>query len=470
MGSRVLFVSPAKIFYGTEPIETARKNVCIPALTVLGSLKSHGYEVDFMGLAAESNEMERLGDFMYRVGLPDEAVIERIRETKPSAVLITSMFSSEQQVVDGLASKVKESFKQLPVIAGGIHATLKPSWLLESGNIDVVVAGEGEEALPQLLRESNGNYEALRDIEIIKSETPLHNLNRPWALEEVLLKNGAYRYEISHNIPENLPTGRVFPLYYSRGCPTRCDYCVSTQTFGAKIRHMGAERMFSDFKLLHEEYKVSIFYNQADTFGLRSEDIKFLRKVKEYRREHKDFVISNPNAFFAKIFFPESKNYELDEDLLDLLAAAGFNTLTVAVETFNQKYNKKIDFAKIPYESIKELFMTAGKKGMKTELYMMYAFPKQTIEELKKDEELAESTMPDRISWHNCMVFPGTEYYRNGLSNRWFTEESYREALKKGYSFHCLPPELNFSNIPFDYLRDFAHRKAQVARESYHSK
>ena len=48
---------------------------------------------------------------------------------------------------------------------------------------------------------------------------------------------------------------------------------------GKKVRHTGSERMFNDFRLLHEKYGVQIFYNQADTLGLHSEDIEFLRRV-----------------------------------------------------------------------------------------------------------------------------------------------------------------------------------------------
>jgi len=98
---------------------------------------------------------------------------------------------------------------------------------------------------------------------------------------------------------------------------------------------------------------------------------------------------------------------------------------------------------------------------MKTGIYMMYAFPDQTVEELGKDEAtIASFAALDRVDWQNCMVFPGTEYYRRGLAQGWFTEASYRNGLTKGYFFHALPPEFNFSRIPTAELDAFRRRNA----------
>ena len=79
------------------------------------------------------------------------------------------------------------------------------------------------------------------------------------------------------------------------------------------------------------------------------------------------------------------------KELLDLYAGAGLNVMTLAVETFNQRFNKKINFDKIQPEKIDELLTAIHRRGIKTELYMMYAFPGQTKEELIDDEKTIES-------------------------------------------------------------------------------
>ena len=474
MAERILFVAPAKLYpvdVDGNPVQHVRENVSLPALTVLGSLKYSGFDVDFMDLSADGYQTKtKVNEHTYRFGLPDEAVVDRVRATNPLALLVTSMFSTEQQMVDDLTSEVRRAYPNLPIVAGGIHATLQPNWTLESGNIDFVVLGEGEETLGGLLRQiqTKGVDVVKSKDRIVSAKSQLKNLDKQWALDEVLLRYGNYRYNDRASrrsrIYAHLTQAdwvRNFSLYYSRGCPTHCDYCTTSERDGIKVRHMGSERMFNDFRLLHEKYGVQIFYNQADTLGLHSEDIEFLRRVGEYRREHPDFILNNPNAFFVKIFFPLSKDYELDEGLLDLFAGAGFNVMTLAVETFNQRYNKKIDFKNVHHTKIKDLVSAIHERGMKTELYMMYAFPDQTPEELAHDEKMVE-ILPnvDEVAWQSCMVFPGTQYYRRGLKEGWFTEASYKATLKEGYFFHHLPEAFNFSQIPASELKAFRNRHA----------
>lgn len=479
MSDNVLFVAPAKLYpvdADGKPVQHVRENVSLPALTVLGSLKSHGFEVDFMDLSADGYENQTpINEKVCRFGLPDEAVIERISETKPLALLITSMFTSEQQMVDDLTAKVKRACPDLPIIVGGIHATLKPDWILESGNVDFVVLGEGEETAPKLIKAIlSGNMGSIGGVAYIKDGKPkslgrsphILNLDREWAFDETLLREGEYRYKevvsrrsfIYANMTKPEWT-KSFGLYYSKGCHNHCPYCGTSERDGMNVRHMGSRRMFDDFQTLHQKYGVRIFYNQADTFGSNKEDIEFLEKVREYRRSNPDFAMNNPNAFLLKKFFPLSRSYQLDEKYLNLLSAAGFNVITIAVETFNQRFNKKINFDDTPPKKIEELFAEIHGMGIKTEIYMMYAFPGQTGEELERDEKIVESMQHiDEVAWQGCMIFPGTEYYREILSSKRLTEEDYRKALIEGYFFHNTPDALNFSKIPSSGLREFRKR------------
>ncbi len=473
MGERILFVSPAKLYPAYEdgrPKQYVRQNVSLPALTILGSLKSHGYEVDFMDLSADGYDIrQHVNRHLYRFGLPDEAVVERIDRTKPNALMINSMFTAEQMTVDSMAEAVKKYFPDLPIIVGGAHATIRPEWILEAGNADYVVAGEGEEIAPALM---SAIMEGKAGERIIRQEIPLTNLGeRPWAFDEVLMRDGEYRYDEKRSRRSKLHghmTGpgwnRSFSLFYSRGCPFDCGYCLASRKDGREVRHMGHERAFGDTKMLHEKFGVQVFYNQADYFG-GGEDISYLRKMAEYRKDNHDFAINNPNAFSLNLFFPKSDGYELDEGLLDLLSASGFNVITVAVETFNKNFNDKISFGrnKISPEKIGELFSEIHRRKMKTELYMIYAFPGQNKDELYDDEKKAECIQDiDEVAWQNCMVLPGTGYYQKLLERGRIDEKRYREKLKDGYFFHSMPEEFNFSDIPAEELGAFRERHPPV--------
>jgi len=470
MNDKILFVSPAKTYPVDEsgrPFEPPRACVSLPALTILGSLESEGFDAEFIDLAAEGlDTITPLNKHIHRYGLADESVVQRIAEIKPLALLVTSMFSNEQRVVDDLTARVKKAYPKLPIIAGGIHATIKPNWLLEQGNIDIIIRGEGEEIIPKVLKQiSLGKEISDRVLELHPS---IQNLNRRWAFEKVLLKeDGSYRYDSRLSMRSDLYLHRTlldwnrnFMLYYSKGCPTHCDFCATTERDGSAVRHMGSERMFQDFRMLHEKYGVNIFYNEADAFCFDNEDIQFLKKVKEYRKEHSDFVLNNPNGFYARVFFPRDKGYELDEEFLDLLEDSGFNAITISVETYNQRFNKKVDFNKITPNKIKRLVSSINKRGMKTEVYIMYAFPTETTVELLYDEKMGEDLGADVPSFHACTLLPGTKYYQEYVGKgRLFSESSYRERLNCGYTFYSgIETDFNFTNIQPNKLKDFCAR------------
>ena len=86
---------------------------------------------------------------------------------------------------------------------------------------------------------------------------------------------------------------------------------------------------------------------------------------------------------------------------------------------------------------------------------MISAFPGQTRKELFRDEKLAEMIGADEVTWQSLIIFPGTEYYKQGLREKWFTEESYRKTLRESYFFHHLPDAFNFSHIPSSGLIAF---------------
>src|SRR4029077_4283121 len=51
-----------------------------------------------------------------------------------------------------LAGKVKKAYPELPIIMGGIHPTYLAQQAFDSGSVDYICHGEGEETFPEFLR------------------------------------------------------------------------------------------------------------------------------------------------------------------------------------------------------------------------------------------------------------------------------------------------------------------------------
>ena len=150
----VLFLSPRKTSPLNEqgkPVQKFRTDVSIPALTILGVLEASGFETHFIDVAAEAPEhIEKLINHIIANGLSDDETVRRIVAIQPKFVLISSLFTFDQGVVDSLVRELKKTLpNDIYVILGGTHASTKPEWHFEEANPDVIVIGEGEE--PPLL-------------------------------------------------------------------------------------------------------------------------------------------------------------------------------------------------------------------------------------------------------------------------------------------------------------------------------
>jgi radical SAM superfamily enzyme YgiQ (UPF0313 family) len=290
-------------------------------------------------------------------------------------------------------------------------------------------------------------------------------LDRLWAIEKVLLQlDGMPRYiegmtrkspvYVSEKIGEDIPT---FTLFGSRGCPKYCKYCTATRRTGAKIRHIGAYQMFSYFLIGRHKYKASVFCNQADTFAIHQNDIDFFKMVREYRIFSNDnqFVINNPNAFFLEQFFIKEKNFEINIELINLLKDAGFNTITIAIETLSQRFNNKINWKRIKPEMVYELCQTIRAMGFKIDIYIMYGFPEQTLEEFNTDLKFAEKLLQyvDLITWNSFSLLPGTIYYDNYIEKKG-REKEFRQMILKGYGCYYPDESFNLSNVSLKYYHD----------------
>src|SRR3989338_5094640 len=77
-------------------------------------------------------------------------IAARIESFKPNLICITST-SLEIKLARAIGNYMQKTY-HLPVVLGGIHATIKPEECLQNGGFDIVCRGEGEEALLELVK------------------------------------------------------------------------------------------------------------------------------------------------------------------------------------------------------------------------------------------------------------------------------------------------------------------------------
>lgn len=133
------------------------------------------------------------------------------------------------------AYRLAEYFRArgVPVVMGGIHASLLPEEAKQ--HVDSVVVGEAEGIWPQVVEDAKRGE--LKPFYRAEGHPDLSNLPRP-RLD--LLKAEAY--------------DRVACVQTARGCPFQCDYCSVSRFFGRTYRTRPLDEVVSEVEDLGERF------------------------------------------------------------------------------------------------------------------------------------------------------------------------------------------------------------------------
>ncbi|NMB98984.1 MAG: B12-binding domain-containing radical SAM protein [Thermoanaerobaculaceae bacterium] len=187
-------------------------------------------------------------------------------------------------------------------VAGGPLFTSEP---FNFGEIDHLVLNEAEITLPQFLSdfergEAKKIYSTDDFAEIENTPAPLHSI----------LKLKKYA---------------SMSIQYSRGCPFNCDFCNVTALFGHTPRVKRAEQIITELDNLYNSgWRRSVFFV----------DDNFIGNKKHLKSELLPALIKWRNGKDGMHFFTEvSINVADDEELMELMVQAGFDTVFIGIET-----------------------------------------------------------------------------------------------------------------------------------------
>jgi radical SAM superfamily enzyme YgiQ (UPF0313 family) len=132
------------------------------------------------------------------------------------------------------AYQIAEGFKKrgIPVVMGGVHASMLPEEALQ--HVDAVVIGEAEEVWPDLIEDLKRGQ--MRRIYVGSEFVNSSNLPLP---RRDLLNEKFY-------VPLKL-------LETTRGCPHRCDFCGVSKFFGYRYRNRPIGQIERELKTLFQK-------------------------------------------------------------------------------------------------------------------------------------------------------------------------------------------------------------------------
>jgi radical SAM superfamily enzyme YgiQ (UPF0313 family) len=260
------------------------------------------------------------------LGIPDYASMPR-----PDLVGITA-FTSQANSAYETAAYFRGA--GVPVVMGGIHATMLRDEALE--RVDSVVTGEGDGIWRRVLEDAKrGKLKPLYEGGLADTK------DIPTARHDLL--NGGYSF------------GAV---QTTRGCPLNCSFCSVTSFNGAKYRQRPVDDVVREFGAVPEKRVLVVDDN---LIGTSPEHIKRAKRLFRAIAE----------AGYKKEWFAQATiNFGDDEELLELAAKAGCRGVFIGFESptpeglreLGKKYNilKNRDFPATVRRIQKHKIMVVG--------------------------------------------------------------------------------------------------------------
>lgn len=284
----------------------------------------------------------------------------------------------------------------VPVLFGGVFATLNHETLLKYPNVDSICLGEGEIAIVEALEKGishASNVASLNGEGIQKNPAaPIVELDEysplPWELVDMQKYVTPYR------------DMRLFYYTTSRGCPHRCEYCYQGSFWDRTWRGLSAEKVKEEIDFISTSVDIDGVYLFDDNFLV---DRKRAEEIINYF-EKKGLGWSCMTR--AKY---------LDESLVERMRGTGCFKLNIGAESGSQdtldRMKKDISTA-----DVLNAAKLIGEAGINSEFYFMIGYRGESIEDITKTVEMAEDV--ERLSDAETFIrvalpFKGTEYFES---------------------------------------------------------
>ena len=193
-----------------------------------------GIGLPYLAAVLEKNKHEVQVIDCEALEIDHEALRAKLASLNPNVIGITATTATIQAALVS-ARVAKEACPSATVVLGGPHVTFMDEQILsENLEVDVVVRGEGEQTLLELVDVvSKANLKGLDKVAGItfrKNGQIIRTPNRPLIQNLDELPPPAYHY---FALEKYRVSGRlILPISTTRGCPIQCSFCVSSRMFG----------------------------------------------------------------------------------------------------------------------------------------------------------------------------------------------------------------------------------------------
>lgn len=332
---------------------------------------------------------------------PWQELADVIAAEQPDVLGLTAVTANYAAAAQ-LAEVARQVLPNLLVILGGVHASTEPeAALLGAPAVDLVVRGEGEQTLREILTAWQR-----RDLQPPQWE----EIPGVWYRQGGRVRAAPPRVPTADldALPLPLREGLVWqadiqPAFYQalitlRGCPYQCIYCAVPSLDSARTRYRSAANVMAEVAQLRDSYGANYLFFHDSVFTLHRRRTLELARLLAQEPERIPFCI-------------QTRADRLDPELLDALVEAGLHQVFFGIESGDPYSLQQIRKA-MPLDVISDAVQRVQQAGVRCSGFFMIGWPWDDEASIGRSLEFAETLPLDAISLFSATPLPGTELWR----------------------------------------------------------
>jgi radical SAM superfamily enzyme YgiQ (UPF0313 family) len=306
---------------------------------------------------------------------------------------------------------LRELYPDIPVILGGIYASLMPEHARRVVKPDYLITGPGEWPVLELIGEI---------------------LNVP------IKENHTYKSLDDYPYPafDLVPNLRYLCIMTSRGCPFNCSFCAQKH-IAAKFTQRNPQEVVKEMVFHFKKFMIRdfAFYDDA-LFINKNKHIKWI--LNQLIESKLPIQLHTPNGLFAG---------DIDEELAQLMYNAKFKTIRLSFETSNEDRRKDMNNKisnKGMINAVQNL-VQAGYAASDLEAYVIMGLPGQSLDEILQSI-IFVNNLGVQVKLASFSPIPKTRDFERAV-RRGKISEDIDPLLTNKAIFPLKGPELNYETF-----------------------
>ncbi len=351
-----------------------------------------------------------------------KAMEQRIAASKPDVVACASLATCNTYAVVKTLETAKRVLPGVLTVTGGQHFTATATDSLQQyPEIDVIVRGEGEQTLAELVKacQAKASLTSTQGISYRQGDKIVQNTMRPQIenLEDLpfpgyhLVEANVTKYHFKIMGGDNNPYALIEG---SRGCNHQCTFCTQWRHWQACWRVKSAKRIADEMAYCNREFGSKFVWLTDDNFGSGQRPVEIAEEIiaRQLPEDLSWFVQARCDDIIR------------NKEILPRLRRSGLNWVLLGVE--NSSPETLAGFKKgIAPSDAKQAVRMLKDNGIFAHAMLIIGNRKDTPQTIAQLKEFANDLDPDFVMFGILTPFPGTEVYAEAERNGWIMDKNW---------------------------------------------